>query len=229
MRSSLAPTSLPALLVVGLLATGCTAATPTDPGTTSASATTSATPTPTPSAEPFDAATATLPAGVCSTGERGWASAYTITLSDGSGESTAADGSYGGASVLSTTLLGSVDLDGDGQVEHVVQLQCSGTPIADCCAGRNSIANTVVALHASGETTSLAAPTLMGGASEPGDSYGPAARGIKTARLDGTSVVTEEYIIYPEQYTATQVGGDPTATVSVTYQFSGGVWTASRP
>ena len=73
------------------------------------------------------------------------------------------------------------------------------------------------------------APSLMGGASEPGGEFGPADRRIDSISLRGKVIVTQETIIYPEGYTAAQVGGDPSAAVTVEYQFKAGKWVASRP
>lgn len=172
---------------------------------------------------------AELPPDVCFTGEFGWSHASPIRLSGGKGSALAADGSFGGASILETQVLGRADLDGDAKEEIVLSLQCTGSLPEDCCAGRTSISTAVVVLTQSGQTLTKVAPTLMGGASEPGNEYGPADRQIASAALRDGTIVTNEYIAYPEQYTPAQVGGDPFLPVSVEYELNQGTWTASRP
>lgn len=172
-----------------------------------------------------DLLNAALPVGTCGTEDRGWSHASPIQLTDGQGEARTAGGHFDGASVLSTSILGRHDIDGDGLTDAVLLLQCSGSEIAMCCAGRTSITS-VVAVFSSdsrGRLT-LAAPTIWGGASLPGNQYGPAQRMLAEAELDGNQVVTSEYLPYPESYTADQVGGDPYALISVRYILSNGAW-----
>ncbi len=170
-----------------------------------------------------------LSAHVCWTGKVGWDHATPIQLKDGQGTAFAPDGSFGGASVIGTKVVGWADLDGDGRQEVVLALECAGSPPEQCCAGRQSTATTVVAFAVNGRKLTKAAPSLMGGQSGPGDKYGPADREISSAKLSGSTVVTKEYIVYPEGYTAQQVGGDPYATVTVKYTLRNGAWAASRP
>lgn len=173
---------------------------------------------------------AELPANVCWAGDRGWKHAHGIQLSSGTGIAVASDGSFEDASVIRSSVLGRVDFDGDGSDEVVMSLLCSGSLPEYCCAGRSSTMTTVVVFKVEdGDTLRQIAPGLMGGSSGPGDRFGPAARKIASAELNGSTVVTSESIIYPEQYTTDQVGGSPSAPVVVEYQLAGGSWTASRP
>ncbi|NCD18820.1 MAG: hypothetical protein EOL89_02375 [Actinobacteria bacterium] len=113
--------------------------------------------------------------------------------------------------------------------EVILSLQCTGSLPEDCCAGRMSISTAVVVLSQSGRALTNVAPALMGGASEPGNEYGPAHRHIASAALRGRTITADEYIVYPEQYTSAKVGGDPFLPVHVEYELHHGAWTASRP
>ncbi|NLA30102.1 MAG: hypothetical protein GX875_10725, partial [Propionibacterium sp.] len=146
---------------------------------------------------------AELPAGVCWAGDRGWKHAHGIQLNGGTGIALASDGSFENASVIRSSVLGRVDIDGDGNDEVVMSLLCSGSLPETCCAGRSSTMITVAVFTVEGgHTLKQIAPSLMGGSSGPGDRYGPAARKITSAELNGSTVVTSESIIYPEQYTS---------------------------
>jgi hypothetical protein len=71
-------------------------------------------------------------------------------------------------------------------------------------------------------------PVIRAGESGPGDEFGPATRNINSAMLKGTTVVTSEYVVYAENYTAEQLGGhNPAMPVSVRYNLRGGQWAAS--
>lgn len=171
-----------------------------------------------------------LPANVCRTGDIGWEHASPIQLSDGKGVAKAADGSFGGAAVLESKVVGRADLDGNGQEEIVLSLMCTGSPPENCCAGRSSISTTVAVFAAgSGQPLRQVATSLMGGATPPGDEFGPAQRQIWSVSLQGTTIVTSESIIYWEGYTPAQVGGDPSKPVAVEYKLSRSAWVASRP
>lgn len=173
---------------------------------------------------------AELPPNVCWTGEAGWEHANSIRLRGGQGVARAADGSFGGASILETKVVGRADLDGDGRQEIVLSLLCTGSQPENCCAGRTSVMPAVgVFTIQNGQTLTKRAPTLMGGASAPGDKFGPAHRHITSVSLRGETIVTSEAIVYPENYTADQVGGDPFLPVTVEYRLNRGTWTASRP
>lgn len=174
---------------------------------------------------------AELPPDVCWTGTEGWEHASPIRLSGGKGVAREADGSFGGASVLETRVVGRADLDGDGTEEVVLSLQCTGSPPEQCCAGRTSLMSAIAVFTVEGGLDlTKRAPTLMGGATGPGDEFGPATRRIASASLRGSRIVTHEDIVYPEQYTADQVGGDPYRSTTVEYKLNrGGTWTVSRP
>lgn len=172
-----------------------------------------------------------LPANVCRAADgRGWDHSKPIRMKDGQGEAVAADGSYGGATVLESKVFGRRDLDGDGKQEILLLLWCAGSPREYCCAGRSSIMRTVAAFVQNGTGLRQVGRSLMGGATPPGDKFGPADRQIWSVTLRGSTVVTSETIIYPEQYTFAQAGGaDPAAPVTVEYKLKNGSWVASRP
>lgn len=171
----------------------------------------------------------TLPPDVCVTAEGfGWPHSSPIQLNNGEGAAYEADGAFGGASVTEATVLGTVDLDDDGIPETVMSMLCSGSPPEDCCAGRASQMLTIAVFSiVAGQQLKQIAPSLMGGASEPGDEYGPAQRMIVTAKVQADAIITTEYLIYPEQYTAAQVGADPADPVTVTYNLADGEWIAT--
>lgn len=167
---------------------------------------------------------ATIPAGVCGT----WNQEEPIKLEKGIGVARAADGSFDGASIVGTSVLGRTDVDSDGQEELVLLLSCSGSEPAYCCAGRTSIMPSVAVFAVGrGGTLRQIGTTMSGGDSGPGDEYGPAARQIRDVRIQGSRIVTTEFLAYPEQYTSAQVGGDPFAPVRVTYSLRKGEWAPS--
>ena len=176
----------------------------------------------------LDLLNSTLPANVCWTGESGWQHAAPIKLKNGQGAAWVADRSYAEAGIMETKVVGRADVDGDGEQEVVLDLACAGSEPERCCAGRASLMPTI-GVFKPGTPLRQVAPSLMGGASEPGGEFGPADRRIDSISLRGKVIVTQETIIYPEGYTAAQVGGDPSAAVTVEYQFKAGKWVASRP
>lgn len=172
---------------------------------------------------------ATLPANACWTGDYGWEHSQPIQLSNGQGEARSASGEFGDAAAFEAKVLGAIDLDEDGLEEVVLSYRCTGTPLADCCAGRSSTATTVGVFRVGeGSHLTSAAPILMRGFSYPGDASGPASRQISTATLEGRKIVTSEYIVYPENYSSEQVGGDPTQPVKVEYQLQDGAWQVTQ-
>ena len=173
---------------------------------------------------------AELPPNVCWTGIDGWEHESGIQLTDGVGIARWPDGSFADASVIESSVLGVVDLNGDGRDEAVMALACSGSHPDTCCAGRSSKMVTVATLAVADDgTLQLAAPSFMGGESLPGDEFGPAPRQIVSVELQGNTVVTSETIIYADHYTEDQVGGDPYLPVTVTYQFTDDGWIGSEP
>ncbi|HHU38570.1 MAG TPA: hypothetical protein GXZ45_04715 [Propionibacterium sp.] len=169
-----------------------------------------------------------LPPHVCWDGTGGWDSDWPIPLTDGVGVAREPDGTFAGVGVMQTEVLGQADMDGDGQQELVLSMWCSGSEPENCCAGQSSLMPTIGVFKA-GPVLRQVAPSLMGGASAPGNEYGPAARKIDSATLRGTTIVTTEYHLYAHQYTPEQVGGDPSGSVTVEYRIEGGKWVASRP
>ncbi len=171
-----------------------------------------------------------LPGDVCWTGDMGWSAKVPIQLVDGAGAAYESDGTFADVGIIGTEVLGWADLNADGRDEVVLALQCAGSPPETCCAGRSSnLLSVAVLTPASDNRLEKVAPTLMGGASGPGDEYGPADRQIIDAQLRGDTVITTESIIYPEHYTSDQVGGDPYGPVTVEYRLAGDGWRASRP
>lgn len=164
---------------------------------------------------------ALLPPGSCTAwaGEEQW-----IQLRDGQGEAVNESGDYGGISVLSTELLGIADVNGDGTEELIVTLMCTGHEIKQCCAGRTGMMASVAAFRVESGELKLAARGFMGGESLPGNEHGPATRGIRSAELQGTTLVTTEYLPYSHLYTPQQVGHDPEDEVTARYRVSGGEW-----
>ena len=167
---------------------------------------------------------ATLPPNVCTTSRGGWPHSSSIQLVDGQGSARTASGAFDGAGVIKSAVLGEADIDGDGKLEVIMSMWCAGSEPENCCAGRSSVAQTIAAFS-TGDAPVLkqVGSSLMGGQS------GPADRQISSAELSGNTVITSEYIVYPEMYTSGEVGGDPDQKVSVEYTFSGGDWVASLP
>lgn len=168
-----------------------------------------------------------IPPGACGTqGDFGWYNKRPIRLVKGTGIERNQDGSFAGSSVIESSVVGRADFNGDGAADVVLRMVCSGSAPESCCAGRSSALTFVGVFETQrGGALKRIAPMIFGGASLPGDQYGPAQRGISDVRLRGNTIVTTEYIIYNEQYTPEQVGGDPYAKVTVTYALKGGRWT----
>jgi len=137
-----------------------------------------------------------IPAGACGSGSgAGWDQPFAIQLSDGSGEHF--DDAGKGAGILKTTFVGSSDINRDGVNDAVVMLDCTGTPLADCCAGRTSTLNAAVVLDVSDESPSLNGEPLFGSAVEVAgvDEY----REIAEVALIGTQLLVREVFTYPEE------------------------------
>jgi Ca-activated chloride channel family protein len=70
--------------------------------------------------------------------------------------------------------------------------------------------------------------TIMPGSSPlRGKTYGE-TRGIDQIRVDGSAIITEEKLIYPESATSADLGYSPYATIEVTHRFTNGQWTSSE-
>lgn len=173
-------------------------------------------------ASSVDLLNATLPSGTCGDGSTGWPH-DPIPLVNGEGESVDVSGGFGGASVTDATVLGYADFDGDGTDDALLSLSCLGSPIAMCCAGRASILTFAVPVTVGADGS----VQLIGGAITGGYSN-EAMRAIREISLTGTTVVTTELIVYPEQYTEADVGHPPFDPVTVSYDFDGSRWVA-RP
>lgn len=134
-----------------------------------------------------------IPAGACTQ----WEGTRPIQLSGGQGENFDDGGS--GTGILETRLVGATDLTGDSRDDAVLVVQCTGTPAAQCCAGRSSILSTVLALDLSGTTPVLIGTPFSGGSifSSEGDVDAEIYDdGSDSPRLEGTDVLAYEYPIY---------------------------------
>lgn len=171
-------------------------------------------------ASSVDLLNATLPSGTCGDGSTGWPH-DPIPLVNGEGESVDASGGFGGASITDTTVLGYADFDQDGSDDALLSLSCFGSPIAMCCAGRASILTFAVPVTVGADGS----VQLIGGAITGGYSN-EAMREIREISLTGTTVVTTELIVYPEQYAEADVGHPPFDPVTVSYDFDGSRWVA---
>ncbi len=158
---------------------------------------------------------ALLPANVCAVGESGWPHNQPIQLKGGRGEVTAPDGSFEGPAVQETKILGWADMDDDGKKEVVLAMVCSGCRTG--CASQSGRLVTV-GVFKPGKALKQVGSSLNGGVS------GEADTAIRDVRLKGTSLLTEEFILYAGDYEPDQVGGDPYRSLSVTYHFKQGKW-----
>lgn len=141
----------------------------------------------------------------------GWDGPNAIRLRDGTGQAAQGQDSYGGTSyvsVLDSEVLGWADFDGDHEPEVAMRLRCSGSRLDQCCAGQSSLLN-YIAVFDVGPRGSLIqfGDSLPGTSVYPGDEYGPASSSIATARLDQTTVVTGEGVLYVDNYRPGQLSG----------------------
>ena len=146
-----------------------------------------------------------IPAGTCGDGSSiGWDQVEPIQLRDGEGESF--DDDVRGAGVLESALIGAVDVSGDGAEEAVVSLKCTGSPKEMCCAGRTSSLDFIAVLDLTGETPRRVGDTITPTAPEDrsGTEQSRAFDG-DAATLDGTTVVTYQTLVYPEQLSRREV------------------------
>ncbi len=173
-----------------------------------------------------DPMNATIPPGVCGDGQIGWNGTVPIKLKNGKGMGTNPDGSFADVSVIDSREIGRADVDGDGETELVMALQCSGSHPDYCCAGQASLLWFTAVFDGSTQPIlRLKAPVIRGTKAGPGDETGPAERSIdENTRLEGNAIVTTESILYADQYSSQQVGGDPYRSVTVTYRLRNGSW-----
>ena len=172
----------------------------------------------------------TFPAGACGGSSFGWHNTVPITLKDGDGEARDSSGEFAGASITDPRLVGWLDANGDGTEDAVVAFTCFGSPFDMCCAGRTSMMEFVGVFDFS--TPASANPigaTIMPGTSPVrGRTYGE-SRGIDQVRVDGSTVITEEKLVYPDTSGATaDLGYSPYATIEVTHRFTDGEWVATE-
>jgi hypothetical protein len=167
-----------------------------------------------------DLLNASLPSGSCGSEAFGWPHESPITLVNGQGESLTAAGEFGGASITDAQVVGYADFNVDGATDALMSVSCFGSPIDMCCAGRASLLTfgLPVTVGQTGHVSIIGSPIL-------GGNSGGADRKIWEISLEGTDVVTKEAIIYPEQYTDTEVGHPVDADLRVVYRYGGGRWT----
>lgn len=164
---------------------------------------------------------ATMPSGTCGNETLGWPH-DPIPLVNGDGESVNASGGFGGASITGATVIGYADFNADGTTDALMSVDCFGSPIDNCCAGRASLLTFALPVTISDSgTVELIGTPITGGASNG------AQRQITEISLDGTTVITTESIIYPEQYTEAEIGQSPSQPLTVSYEFDGTQWAAS--
>lgn len=60
-----------------------------------------------------------------------------------------------------------------------------------------------------------------------GETYGESRR-IDQVRVDGSAIVTDEKLIYPDSTSAAEIGFSPYATIEVTHRFTNGQWTSTE-
>ncbi|GAB6859502.1 VWA domain-containing protein [Microbacterium xylanilyticum] len=166
-----------------------------------------------------------IPAGSCGSGKDvGWNQSLPIQLQDGSGEAFPPGDGSGGASILGARLVGGVDLTGDGVDDAVLVIQCSGTPKAQCCAGRASILDAVIALDVSGPEPKRIGDPIFGGSFATASG----AQGLfindeqDPVQLDGHDIITHEVPIYDDEMSPADVAA---ATGWFRHTLSNGQWT----
>jgi Ca-activated chloride channel family protein len=171
----------------------------------------------------------TFPAGTCGNDSLGWNNTVPITVRDGEGEARTPSGDFGGASITDATMVGWLDADADGTEDALVSFTCFGSPKAMCCAGRTSMMKFIRVFDFSDPTSPRSiGETIMPGSSPlRGKTYGE-TRGIDQIRVDGSAIITEEKLIYPESATTADLGYSPYATIEVTHRFTNGQWTSSE-
>lgn len=140
----------------------------------------------------IDFSSATLPAGACN--YYSWQSTNPIPLTGGVGNSDpyTPGGDYSGVSVNRTEVVGYADVDGDGREEAVLEIGCAGGPYQLCCAGRSSLSTFVIVVRKTGAGLALVGGPIVGLPISGADA------GIRSVRLEGTTVVTTESVTYPE-------------------------------
>jgi Ca-activated chloride channel family protein len=171
----------------------------------------------------------TFPAGTCGNSSTNW-NHTPITVRNGKGEARTASGEFGGASITDAKLAGWLDADGDGTEDAVVTFTCFGSTFDMCCAGRSSMMKFIGVFDFSTPTSPRpVGETIMPGSSPVrGETYGE-SRYIDQMRIDGSAIITDEKLIYPDTSGATaDLGYSPYATIEVTHRFANGQWTSTE-
>lgn len=171
----------------------------------------------------------TFPVGACGRGSFGWPNTVPITLTDGKGEAKTASGEFGGASITDPKLVGWLDPDGNGTEDAVVSFTCFGSTFANCCAGRSSMMEFLGVFDFSDPRSPRPIGETIFPGSSPvrGETYGESRR-IDQVRVDGSAIVTDEKLIYPDSTSAAEIGFSPYATIEVTHRFTNGQWTSTE-
>jgi Ca-activated chloride channel family protein len=172
----------------------------------------------------------TFPAGTCGNNSMGWNNTEPITVKDGDGEARTPSGEFGGASIKGAKLVGWLDANGDGTVDAAVTFVCFGSTFDMCCAGRSSMMEFVGVFDFSTQTSPRpVGDTIMPGSSPVrGETYGE-SRMIDQMRVEGSAIITDEKLIYPDTSGATaDLGYSPYATIEVTHRFADGRWTSTE-
>lgn len=172
----------------------------------------------------------TFPAGTCGSSSKGWDNSVPITVRDGKGEARTASGEFGGASIRDANLEGWLDADGDGTEDAVVSFVCFGSTFDMCCAGRSSSMEFVRVFDFSnaGSVRAVGETIMPGSSPVRGEKYGESRR-IEQVRIDGSAIITDEKLIYPDTSGATaDLGYSPYATVEVTHRFADGHWESAE-
>jgi Ca-activated chloride channel family protein len=172
----------------------------------------------------------TFPAGTCGNSSKGWENTVPITVRDGEGEARTPSGDFGGASITDAALVGWLDADADGTEDALVEFTCFGSTIDMCCAGRSSMMQFVRVFDFSSPSSPRpVGETIMPGESPVrGENYGE-SRYFERVRIDGSSVITDEKLIYADTSGATAaLDHPPDATIEVIHRFTDGQWTSTE-
>jgi len=173
----------------------------------------------------------TFPVGTCASGSFGWFNKVPITVANGKGEARTASGDFGGASIEGAKLVGWIDAIGDGKAEAVVSFTCFGSTFDQCCAGRSSMMELLRVF----DFSNPASPRSIGDTIVPGISkdrrpgHGGEVRRIEDVRIDGSTIITEEKLIYPDTSGADADLGYPLdSTIVVSHRFIDGRWVSTE-
>lgn len=173
----------------------------------------------------------TFPPGTCRSGDVGWDQIAPIAVTDGKGEARTPSGQFGGASIQNAMLVGAIDADGDGNTDALISFTCFGSTFDECCAGRSSMMEFVRVFDFSNPTSPKPiGETIVPGVSMlRGKSHGEVRR-IDDVRIDGSTIITDEKLIYADtsEATAADLGYPPDSTVEVTHRFIDGNWVSTE-